>query len=258
MSTPILGPNKTIQYWFSLPIKNKKQFVQYWKRNAGHFESVRPTSENWRWNQFDSLVQEQNFLFPFFPPFSIKLQSWMLKKEAKTWITSPTHALHKIGEWDILWDAPLCSRVGGVRSPPLHVCIRRIMRSFFRTYITLTAARCANNSLEKPRYYSINQYSIRSRRISDRKVGLELNVLWARLFMSSREQSCEIRTSSQRAPPLIMSFAFTSALQKPRILKEQVVQEICYSIRWEKSMYHAVPSGRVQAQYDAWLVELHY
>ena len=55
---------------------------------------------------------------------------------------------------------------------------------------------------------------IRSRLNSLWKVGLEFSVLFARVLMSSREQSREIRTNSQRAPPLIMSFAFTSEMWK--------------------------------------------
>jgi hypothetical protein len=57
------------------------------------------------------------------------------------------------------------------------------------------------------------QHSIRNRRISDLKVELEFKVRRARVLMSSREQSREIRTSSQSAPPLIISFAFTSEIQ---------------------------------------------
>ena len=56
------------------------------------------------------------------------------------------------------------------------------------------------------------QHSIRNRCISDLKVELEFKVRRARVLMSSREQSREIRTSSQSAPPLIISFAFTSEI----------------------------------------------
>ena len=65
------------------------------------------------------------------------------------------------------------------------------------------------------------QHSIRNRRISDLKVELEFKVRRARVLMSSREQSREIRTSSQSAPPLIISFAFTSEIQV-RPFKEHV------------------------------------
>lgn len=52
--------------------------------------------------------------------------------------------------------------------------------------------------------------SICNRRNSDLNGGIEVRVRRPRFLMSSRIQSLEIRTSSQRAPPLIMSFAFTS------------------------------------------------
>lgn len=203
-------------YTILIFIANKKIICTILERSAGHFESS-PPSENSRWNQFDSLVQEQNFFLFFFlfPSFLLSYNHGCSRKKLKTWITSPTHALHKIGEW-------------GCKTPSSTEPIRRIMRSFRTSH---SPARCENNSLEKP-HYSINQYSIRNRRISDRKAGLERNVLQARLLMSSRVQSCEIRTSSHRAPPLIMSFAFTSALQKPRMLKEQVQEiDLGYSIR---------------------------
>lgn len=66
-------------------------------------------------------------------------------------------------------------------------------------------------SLTKKSHFFIYN-SILNRRSSVWKVGLEVSVLWARVLMSSLEHSCEMRTSSHRAPPLIMSFAFTSAI----------------------------------------------
>lgn len=57
--------------------------------------------------------------------------------------------------------------------------------------------------------------TIRKRRNSAWNVGLMVKVLCARLLMSSREQSREIRTNSHKAPPLIMSFAFISDTYSP-------------------------------------------
>lgn len=54
------------------------------------------------------------------------------------------------------------------------------------------------------------QHSIRSRFNSAKKVGLEVKVRCARLLMSSLVQPREMRTSSHKAPPPIISFAFTS------------------------------------------------
>lgn len=166
----------------------------------------------------------KNKIFSFFfflLPFPLSYNHGCSRKKLKTWITGPNPRFTQNWRVDILWDAPLCRRWGCKNPSSTELIRRRIMRRFGTSH---SPARRENNSLEKA-HYSVNQNSIRNRRISDRKAGLELNVRRARLFMSSREQSCEIRTSSQRAPPLIMSLAFTSALQKPRILKEQV-QEI--------------------------------
>lgn len=69
-----------------------------------------------------------------------------------------------------------------------------------------------NSKSHSPEISTINQHSIRNRRISARKVGLECKIRRARVLISSREQSLEMRTSSQRAPPLIMSLAFTSVI----------------------------------------------
>lgn len=91
---------------------------------------------------------------------------------------------------------------------------------------------------------------MRSRRNSALNVETELRVRRARFRMSSREQSREIRTSSHRAPPLIKSFAFTSAIfitsdvKFTRMYLENLIRD-------EKSHYHAVPSGIVQVQCDA-------
>lgn len=52
--------------------------------------------------------------------------------------------------------------------------------------------------------------SILRRRISAWNAELDVRVRRARVLMSSLEQSREMRTSSQRAPPLIISFALTS------------------------------------------------
>lgn len=62
------------------------------------------------------------------------------------------------------------------------------------------------------KHYPTQDYiSILKRLSSAWKVGLEVRVRRARLLMSSREQSRDMRTSSQSAPPAIMSFTFTSA-----------------------------------------------
>nr|CAB3469431.1 unnamed protein product [Digitaria exilis] len=42
-------------------------------------------------------------------------------------------------------------------------------------------------------------------------LGLDVNVRYANILISSLEQSLDIRTSSHKAPSLIMSFEFTSA-----------------------------------------------
>lgn len=54
--------------------------------------------------------------------------------------------------------------------------------------------------------------TIFKRLISAWKVGLPANVRCASVLISSLEQSLEMRTSSHRAPPIIMSFAFASAM----------------------------------------------
>lgn len=59
---------------------------------------------------------------------------------------------------------------------------------------------------------NISQYSMRNLLNSDWKVGLEVRVRCASVLMSSREQSREMRTISHKAPSLIISFAFTSAI----------------------------------------------
>ena len=71
-----------------------------------------------------------------------------------------------------------------------------------------------------------NHNSIRNRRISARNTGLEFKVRRARLLMSSREQSRDIRTNSQRAPPFIMSFAFTSGNFKIKVLQGMYLAQI--------------------------------
>ena len=40
---------------------------------------VSPTSENWRWNELDSLSSKNFLIFIF---FSTRLQSWMVNEEA--------------------------------------------------------------------------------------------------------------------------------------------------------------------------------
>ena len=82
-------------------------------------------------------------------------------------------------------------------------------------------------------------------------VETELRVRRARFRMSSREQSCEIRTSSQRAPPPIKSFEFTSVIFMSRWMLKFTRMYLEKVKHDEKSGYHVVPSGRVQAQCDA-------
>nr|GMD59313.1 AT-hook motif nuclear-localized protein 22-like [Ipomoea batatas] len=79
--------------------------------------------------------------------------------------------------------------------------------------------------------------------LQDRKVGLEANVCRARAFMSSRVQSREIRYSSQRAPPLIMSFAFTSGeMERPLKIRENI--QISVKKEWSDMLgiYFSVPN----------------
>lgn len=67
--------------------------------------------------------------------------------------------------------------------------------------------------------------------------------------MSSREQSREIRTNSQRAPPLIMSLALTSEMWKFK--PSQGVHEKICRFPEKGETYHVELNGIVQAQYVA-------
>lgn len=61
--------------------------------------------------------------------------------------------------------------------------------------------------------------------------------------MSSRVQSREIRYSSQRAPPLIMSFAFTSGeMERPLKIRENI--QISAKMEWSDmfGIYFSVPN----------------
>lgn len=72
------------------------------------------------------------------------------------------------------------------------------------------STRCEDEAHLHP-FALIHQHSIRNLLISDWRVGLDVSVRYASILMSSREQSLEIRTSSQSAPSLTISLAFTSA-----------------------------------------------
>jgi hypothetical protein len=63
--------------------------------------------------------------------------------------------------------------------------------------------------------------------ISASRVGLDVNVRYAKFLISSREQSLEIRTSSHRAPSLIMSFEFTSAKKKNTFKLKHIILCVC-------------------------------
>lgn len=72
--------------------------------------------------------------------------------------------------------------------------------------------------------------------------------------MSSREQSLDIRTSSHRAPPMIMSFAFTSAVSAISWFFELIFPKVLVKLkssdmRERDRDYHAVLNDRVQVRY---------
>lgn len=115
------------------------------------------------------------------------------------------------------------------------------------------------------RWYEVSTYtSILKRRISAWNVELDVRVRRARALISSLEQSREIRTSSQRAPPLIMSFALVSAITvKRKVASVQKTKEET-TLFWNKKdyiflgldKYHVVPGDKVLIQRDVLSVML--